>query len=198
MWMLVTFHGCSRMRQISRTGQLLLYLPLASSTWKARSKAACRWCISSCATWRHAVATETPGGKLYRDIKSIRDYVCTSLAKTKLSENDDPWWSHHVSPCVMLLPFIPVVSTSTYSSWIDPECSLMSSSAHSHMRMECNYSSTSSHVCDIEKRTCPPSTELYSLKPNNFLMLRRLKWRIISVTKWINLQKHTKSDYKSE
>ena len=107
-------------------GAFFRFFPLASSTWKARSKAACRWCFSSYATWRHEGATEHQG----HTIRSIRMPVYTSLAETKLSENDDPWWSHHVSPCVILLPFFWAVFTLT--SWIGPECSSMASSARSN------------------------------------------------------------------
>ena len=150
-------------------GALFPSFPLASSTWEARSKAACRWCFSSYATWRHAGATETPGGTL-----SV--YGCTSLAETELSENYEPWihdgltMSHHVSSCFHSFEWSP---GPLVTSWIGPECwwppVLVPTQRGAHLfapqRMSCvsftqtsrvNYWSISSHVCDL-KRLMPMS-----------------------------------------
>ena len=152
LWMRVTFHGCSRMRQVFRA--LSLYLPLASSTWRANSKAECRWRFSSYATWRHSGSNR-------------------SMRMPRLSWNQTIWkWrSMMVSPCLSMCPVAIFLSGLHYSLvelvwnvlWWPPVLVPTQDGAHLFaplQRMSCvwftqtspvNCWNTSSHVCDLKQ-----------------------------------------------
>ena len=95
LWMRVTFHGCSRMRRVSRA--LLLYLPLASSTWRANCQAECRWRSCSYATW------------------GMREQPEYAYARLSWNQTIWKWWSMMVSPCLSMCPIAILLSGLHYS-----------------------------------------------------------------------------------